>query len=180
MLGLSLVLRTNSDFPWTSLTDMFVTEIRWVFYVVGIRFLSTWDGLGYFERQNVEEWLELRGNRVLSRSSVSGNVSRLTWRVWDMARPDNASIVTTHRDVPETSTGVHLPAGARWGYADGNPSPEAPLFLLLHRQLSYLTAVNRLWGCRILDGWRSVIYFVALYTLSTNQPTLVTWFCERF
>jgi hypothetical protein len=33
----------------------------------------------------------------------------------------------------ETSTGDHLPAGARWGYADGNPSSEAPLFLLLHR-----------------------------------------------
>jgi len=67
-----------------------------------------------------------------------------------MARPDNASIVTTHVDVSQTSTGEHLPAGA--GYADGNPSSEAPVFLLLHQQLSYLTAVNWLWGGRVLDG----------------------------
>jgi len=69
-----------------------------------------------------------------------------------MARPDNASIVTKRVDVSQTSTDDHLPAGARWGYADGNPSSEAPVFLLLHQQLSYLTAVNWLWGGRILDG----------------------------
>jgi hypothetical protein len=57
-------------------------------------------------------------------------MSRLILPVWDVARPDNASIVTTHGDVSQTSTGDHLPGGARWGYADGNPSSEAPLFLL--------------------------------------------------
>lgn len=136
-------------------------------------FVSTWDGLPYFEGQNVEEWSELRCNLLPSWSNVSGNMSRLSVRVWDVARPGNASILT---DMAETSTGDHLPAAARWGYADGNPSSKAPLFLLLHQLLSYLTAVNWSWGGRILDGWKSVIYFVAVYTLFTNQPALVTGF----
>lgn len=143
-------------------------------------FLSIWDGLPYFESQNVEEWSALRGNRVLSQSSRPGNMSRLTLHVWDVARPDNACFVTTHGDVWQTLTSDHLPAGARWGYADGNPSSEAPVFMLLQQQLSYLRAVAWLWGSRILDGWKSVIYFVAVYTLSTNQPTLVTGFLSGY
>jgi hypothetical protein len=41
-----------------------------------------------------------------------------------------------HGDMSETSSGDYLPAGARLGYADGNPSLKAPFFLLLHQQLS--------------------------------------------